>query len=172
MAAAVGNQYALGNKGGRPLKFPTVKALQASVDAFFESCYEIDEETGKKYQVEPFTITGLALALDTSRETLMDIENCNAGYSKEFSDCILRAKLKCHNYAEKQLYTAKSAQGPIFALKQYGWKDERSIEVTGADGGPILTQSLNTLQLDDLLKLEEIMAKALPEVVDVTPNED
>ena len=128
MAAAVGNQYALGNKGGRPLKFPTIEALQTSVDAFFNSCYEMDEETGKKVQVEPFTITGLALALDTSRETLMDIENCNAGYSKEFSDCIVRAKLKCHNYAEKQLFLAKSPQGSIFALKQYGWKDVQTVE--------------------------------------------
>lgn len=174
MAAAIGNQYALGNKGGRPLKFSSVKELQAGVDAFFESCYEIDEETGKKIQIEPFTITGLALALDTSRETLMDIENCNAGYSKEFSDCIVRAKLKCHNYAEKQLYTAKSAQGPIFALKQYGWKDTQNVEVTGPNGQPLQIQTLNSIPFDDLLKLEEIMAKAQiqGEVVDIESSED
>ena len=158
--------------GGRPLKFQSIEELQKKIDAYFDSCFEIDADTGKKLQVEPFTITGLALELDTSRETLMEMETQRSGYGIEFVDAIKRAKLRCHNYAEKQLYTAKSAQGPIFALKNYGWKDDRSIEITGADGGPILTQSLNVLQLDDLLKLEEIMSKALPEVVDVTPTED
>jgi hypothetical protein len=172
MAAAIGNQYALGNKGGSlNLKFPTVEGLQSKIDAFFDSCYEVDEETGKKVQVEPFTITGLALALDTSREVLMDIQNrVSEGYTKEHSDCLLRAKLKCHNYAEKQLFTAKSPQGSIFALKQYGWKDVQIVENTGPNGGPLLIQAVNAYSDEDLKAMEEIMARSQQisgEIVDI-----
>ena len=158
MAAPLGNKYAVGNKGGRPLKFQSVEKLQAEIDDFFNSCYEVDIDTGRKIQVEPFTITGLALALDTSREVLMDIENLvSEGYTREFSDCVVRAKLKCHNYAEKQLYTAKSPQGAIFALKNYGWKDVQTVEQTGPNGGPILLESVNTLSDTDLQKVIDIM---------------
>jgi len=170
MAAALGNQYALGNTGGSlGLKFKSVEELQKKIDAFFDSCFDIDEETGKSVQVEPFTITGLALALDTTRETLMDIENRNYGYTKEHSDCLLQAKLRCHNYAEKQLFTAKSANGPIFALKQYGWKDTQSVEYTGPNGGPLLIQAVNAYSDDDLKAMEEIMARSqiAGEIVDI-----
>ena len=128
---------------GRPLKFKTVEELQGKVDAYFVSCYAnvivkdkdghaiIDEEGNvikELQQVAPFTITGLALALDTSREVLMDIQNqISVGYSDDFSDAILRAKLRCQNYAEKQMFTARSANGPIFALKNYGWVDRQEI---------------------------------------------
>lgn len=124
---------------GRPLKFKTVEELQGKIDAYFASCYtqKVDENgipvldlNGNPVleQVEPITITGLALALDTSREVLMDIQNqVSEGYSKEYSDAIIRAKLRCQNYAEKQMFTAKSANGPIFALKNYGWVDKQEI---------------------------------------------
>jgi hypothetical protein len=143
MGAPKGNKYALGNDGGRPAKFETVEQLQGIINSFFESCYKdmpakdkdgfvVLDTDGKPYieraQIEPFTITGLALALDTTRETLMDIENGNGPYTQEYSDIIARAKLKCQNYAEKQMYTAKSANGPIFALKNYGWKDKQEID--------------------------------------------
>lgn len=169
MAAAIGNKYAVGNTGGSlNLKFPTVEGLQKKIDAFFESCFDIDEETGKRARIKPFTITGLALALDTSREVLMDIQNrVSAGYTKEHSDCLLRAKLMCHNYAEEQLFTAKSPQGSIFALKQYGWKDVQTIENTGPGGGPILIAA--TYSDDDLKLMAEIMERSeiTGEIVDI-----
>jgi hypothetical protein len=170
MGAPAGNQYAVGNRGGeKNLKFPTVEGLQEKIDAFFDSCFDIDEDTGKSVQVEPFTITGLALALDTTRETLMDVENSRWGYTKEHSDKIVRAKLKCHNYAERQLFTAKSPQGSIFALKQYGWKDVSTIEQTGPNGGPLLIQAVNVMSDDDLKAMEEIMTRSqiAGEVVDI-----
>ena len=46
---------------GRPLKFTTVKGLQAKFDDYFEVTPDIE-----------LTITGLALALDTSRQPLLD----------------------------------------------------------------------------------------------------
>jgi len=157
--------------GGRPLKFQSIKDMQSKIDAYFESCYEVDVETGKKIQVEPFTITGLALELDTSREVLMDIENQVSGYSREFSDAIKRAKLRCHNYAEKQLYLAKSPTGAIFALKNYGWKDVQTVEnVPPAD---LLNKPIIALEDSDLKQLLEIMERSQiqGEIVDVESSE-
>lgn len=103
--------------GGRPLKFETVEIMQEQIDAYFKEC--------KKDDV-PLTITGLALALDTSRETL-----CNYEEREEYFDAIKRAKLKCENYAEVGLFTAGNVAGPIFALKNFGWKDKFDVENSG-----------------------------------------
>jgi len=122
---------------GRPLKFQSIEEMQEKIDAYFESCYRpvyqegkiVRDEEGKPIleQFEPFTVTGLALALGTSRETLIEIETQRSGYSDDFVDAITRAKLRCQNYAEKQLFLARSANGPIFALKNYGWTDRQDI---------------------------------------------
>jgi hypothetical protein len=74
---------------------------------------------------EPLTITGLAIALETSRETLMNYEK-----KDEFFDAVKSIKLVCENYAERALL-GKNPTGPIFALKNYGWRDKREIEHTG-----------------------------------------
>jgi hypothetical protein len=103
----------------------------------------------------------------------MEIEIQRSNYGIEFVDAIKRAKLKCHNYAEKQLYLAKSAQGPIFALKNFGWKDTQNIEVSGPGGGPLLVQDVSALSDGDLERLIEIAEKLQiqGEVVDITPSE-
>ena len=63
---------------GRPLKFESVQELQDKIDLYFE-------ETAK----DEWTITGLALALDTYRQTLINYEE-----KDEFMDTIKKAKLK------------------------------------------------------------------------------
>jgi hypothetical protein len=98
----------------RPLKFQSVQELQEKIDAYFAS---IRGEDGNL--TEPMTITGLALALDTTRQGLLNYEERD-----EFYDTIKRAKTHIENFAEKQLYLGKSATGSIFALKNFGWKDE------------------------------------------------
>ena len=100
--------------GGRPLKFKNKKTLQNAIDKYFEEC----EKTG-----EAVTVTGLALALDTTRETLMDYEN-----KDEYSDTVKRAKLKIENAYEKRLI-ARGNGGDIFALKQFGWSDKQDIDI-------------------------------------------
>jgi hypothetical protein len=130
---------------GRPRKFRDLEEFQRQIDAYFESCYAdvivkdkdgnavLDEEgrpIKERMQVEPFTITGLALALDTSREVLMDIQTqTSEGYSKEFSDAIKKAKLRCQQYAERHMFTARNPAGAIFALKNYGWTDRQDLAV-------------------------------------------
>src|SRR5690242_11809111 len=96
-------------KVGRPLKFKTPEELLEKAQAYFD-------ETLVK--LEPITITGLAMALDTSRETLMDYEEKRGD---KFSDAIKKVKLVCENYAEKRLFKGNNAAGAIFALKNYGW---------------------------------------------------
>lgn len=129
------------SKTGRPLKFKSLKEIQTLIDAYFAECdphvIEIQEVKNnevffKKIMSEqkPYTITGLALALDTSRETLINYEE-----REEFFDAIKKAKMKCQNYAENYLFSGKNPIGPIFNLKNnYGWKDEIENNVNGNIG--------------------------------------
>lgn len=101
------------NKGGRPRKWNTPEELQEEIDKYFVRC------SAEKI---PLTITGLALALDTTRETLMDYQN-----NDEFSYTVKRAKLMIENAYEQRLIVNGRA-GDIFALKNFGWKDKQEIE--------------------------------------------
>jgi hypothetical protein len=122
------------NPVGRPLKFQTVEDLQAAIDAFFDSIAE-PRVIGETIYQEPATITGLALALGLSRQAL-----CNYEVREEFVDTVKTAKLRCENYAERQLFIGKSATGPIFALKNFGWSDAQDINLGGQHGkNPIKT---------------------------------
>ena len=139
------------DKGGRPLKFKTPELLAKKIEQYFQSCFDykrdlfggrikdkkplgINKKTGKmkwssgeyiKEQVRPFTVSGLAVFLDTTRETLMDYED---KYGGEFSDTIKKAKQVIYAYVEESLFTNKPT-GPIFSLKNnYGWKDKKEIE--------------------------------------------
>jgi hypothetical protein len=124
------------NKVGRPLKFKTVEEFQAKIDNYFDSCYEnreVKDESGKvvgyeRIQVEPYTITGLALALDTTRDLLCDYED-----KPQYSDAIKKAKARVENFAEKQVFTSRNPAGAIFVLKNHGWRDKQEVEVTGLD---------------------------------------
>lgn len=97
-------------KVGRPLKFKTLKELTDKADKYFSDIEEVE-----------WTITGLALALDTSRETLINYEKRD-----EYFDAIKRYKLMVHNAYEKDL-RRKGRSGDIFALKNFGWSDVREI---------------------------------------------
>ncbi len=83
----------------------------------------------------PYTITGLALALDTTRETLLDYEARD-----RFSDTIKRAKLKIQNYNEIQLY-GNNVAGVIFNLKNnYDWKDRTQVEEESKQTVTVITR--------------------------------
>lgn len=99
------------NKVGRPLKFQSVKELQDAIDLYFT--------TTKK---EDWTITGLALALDTYRSVLCDYED-----KDEYSDTIKKAKQMVEHSYEVDL--KKSGRtGTIFALKNFNWKDKTEVD--------------------------------------------
>lgn len=142
MGAPKGNKYAVGNNGGRPPMYSNVEEFDNEVNDYFdiwikgekgeeEFNVEIDgnNKTLKREvwirDPEPPTITGLALYLGfANRKALFDY-----GLKDEFSNSVKRAKARVENSYEKNLYNNGSA-GSIFALKNFGWKDERSIDHT------------------------------------------
>lgn len=116
--------------GGRPLKFKTPEELEKKAMAYFKSC-------DKKH--EPYTITGLALSLGTTRQTLLEYEGEVEGReekSKVFADTVKKLKTMVEEYAEKMMYLGKNAAGPIFALKNFGWSDKQEIDHT-SKGKPL-----------------------------------
>lgn len=118
-------------KAGRPRKYKSVDELQSKIDSYFHNCdnYHIktfneDGEEVYKHQPKPYTISGLALALDMSRQDLLNYQN-----RTEFFDTIKKAKQRCEVYAEEQLFTAKNTAGVIFNLKNnYNYKDKQEVE--------------------------------------------
>ena len=101
---------------GRPMKYKNVKAMQSDIDNYFKDC----DENGR-----PYTVSGLAYALGTNRQTLLNYEE-----KEEFFDTIKRAKARIELFNEELLYNKDvSTTGVIFNLKNnYGWKDKQEIE--------------------------------------------
>lgn len=120
------------NKVGRPLKFKSVDELQHKIDEYFESCHDDEDRI-----IRPYTITGLALALDTSRKVLLEYE------SKEgYSNTIKRAKLKIENFAEESLFTSKQTAGIIFNLvNNHKWINKVDNNFSGEINIPQITIS-------------------------------
>lgn len=132
---------------GRPLKFKTVEEMREKIVAYFAECEE---------SKRPLTITGLALALGTDRDTLLDYQTKRGD---AFSDTIKNAKLVCQNYAEEELFRkGHQVAGVIFNLKNnYGrWKEEQEIihrgikqlldEIHGTDEQPIENENGEPLE--------------------------
>ena len=101
---------------GRPLKYNSVKAMEKDIDKYFADC----DKNGR-----PYTVSGLAYALGTNRQTLINYEE-----KEEFVDTIKRAKAKIELFNEELLYSKDApTAGVIFNLKNnYGWKDKQEIE--------------------------------------------
>lgn len=123
-------------KAGRPKKYTEVEIMQQKIEMYFKECEKKNE---------PYTVTGLCLALDICRDTL-------AEYAKnsEFSDTIKKAKLKVENYLEKHLITDNSTTGIIFNLKNnFGWTDKQQLEHSGNINNPF--EGLSTEELRQLI---------------------
>lgn len=119
-----------GQGGGRPRKFETAMQIEALADAYF-----LEAEAKKR----PFTITGLAIALGTSRSALIDYEGGKHDTETErFSEGNKWQKLRVENYAEEQLYLSPKTAEPIFHLMNMGWKNRTQKDLNGPDGGSIL----------------------------------
>ena len=152
---------------GRPLKFKTVKELKEAIEAYFDSLYEplrdkkegyvVVKENGKPVMVQTKVaiVTALAVALDTTRDTLMDYERGIHDKKAEdltddekaeneqieyFSDTIKKAKLRIQADTEQALYCRESVTGAIFSLKNnYGWVDKQEIETKDLTPPPPLS---------------------------------
>lgn len=108
--------------GGRPVKYKTPEDMQELIDGFFADCVE--------KELHP-TVTGLALALDLTREGLIHYENKD---NPGFADTIKKAKLRVEAHIEQRLFF-NNPTGCIFNLKNnFGWKDKTEREHSGNIG--------------------------------------
>jgi hypothetical protein len=122
-----------------PFKFNNVTELQTECNAYFAHCdphigeittlvtdKDTKEQVVKKVKIisqqRPYTISGLAEWLGTTRRTLLDYEQRFP--ESEITHTIKAAKAKCERYAEEQLFFGGNATGVIFNLKNnYSWVD-------------------------------------------------
>lgn len=121
------------NPDGLPLRFPTPEDLQTAIDAYFDERAMFDV---------PLTVTGLALALDITDETLLNYRKRDG-----YGDIVVKAKMRIVDYAEKNLYRI-AARGPIFALTNIItggakplWVDSKSTRLSGDEDNPIKTDN-------------------------------
>lgn len=99
--------------------FKTPEELEAKINAYFDN-------TPK----EEWTWTGLALYLDTNRQTLL-----NYSERPEFVDPIKKGLARVENGYEIDL-KRHGRPGTIFALKNFDWKDRQEQDITSG-GKPI-----------------------------------
>jgi len=130
---------------GRPLKFQTKEQLETLIESYFEDC---------KQNTKPFTITGLAIWLDTTRQTLLEYEGEVEGReekSKDFAYTIKRAKQRCENWVEEGALSNKvNPTSAIFNLKNnYGWKDKNETDITS--DGKAITWNEQRTYLDETI---------------------
>ena len=103
----------MAHAGGRPLKFKSPEELQEKIDAYFLSVVP-----------RQYTITGLAMALDVDRDTLLNYQD-----KPEFFGTIKRAKTKIEWGYELTL-RERGSSGDIFGLKNFGWTDKTEQDIT------------------------------------------
>lgn len=108
--------------GGRPLLFETPEDLQKSIDAFFDNL--------KK----PPTVEGLALALKTSRQTLLNYEG-----RPEFAPILEMAKLRIADDVMGRAMAGEiNATIAIWISKNhYGYSDDQNLNLGGQAGNPL-----------------------------------
>jgi len=137
-------------RGGRPLKFKSVEELQRKIDEYFDYC----DKNGK-----PYTVTGLAVFLDTSRDILIAYEERD-----EFSNAIKKAKQRIEAYAEEQLFTNRNTAGIIFNMvNNFGWKNRQDVsaDIGNKDGKPFeVAHNLRSLSPEELAQLEQLLSRA------------
>lgn len=122
--------------GGRPLKWNSLEEMQPLIDKYFNETPE-----------DEWTICGFALALDTTRETILDYQE-----KDEFSDAIKRCKLRVQYSYEKSL-KRRGNSGDIFALKNFGWRDDHNFNMGGQKNNPITVVDYSNMSTEQIARL-------------------
>jgi len=121
---------------GRPCKYETAQQLEAVIIKYWEDL---------KFE-QPPTVTGLALALDMSRQNLIDYQN-----KDEFLDTIKKAKQQVEQFNEERLISGNSVAGIIFNLKNnFNWKDKTEQEVSSTVKTVYIEQEEKQANLDHI----------------------
>ena len=101
---------------GSPRKIKSVEELEEKIELYFTQCKE---------EERPYTMSGLAYALDMDRRTLL-----NYSSRSEFILTIKKARDRIQQYAEERLF-GNNVTGVIFNLKNnFGWEDKKQVEST------------------------------------------
>lgn len=125
--------------------------------------YQMDKYFDKQDTLYlPYTIQGLALALDIDTSTLYkwstpgyQLKHLSDDDNKRLRKSIKKAKLRVEEYSANQLFKDKGqVTGIIFNLKNnFGWKDTQEIKTTN-DSNVNLT-GLSKEELRELIYQEE-----------------
>lgn len=103
------------NPQGRPKTIPTPEEFDARVNDYIAKCRKNDE---------PILLLGMCLHLGLyGKEALAEYATYDG-----FSLPVKRARSIIEHEYEKRLNTNNAAAGPIFALKNFGWRDQQHIE--------------------------------------------
>ena len=123
----------VGDRVARPKLYSSVESMKKIIDDYFEMCDEKEK---------PYTMSGLAYALDMDRKSLL-----NYSKDEQFFPTIKRAKEKVEQQLEENALMGKAnSTFTIFNLKNnYGWKD--NIEVEANTQGKVTI--VNSLPKDD-----------------------
>lgn len=114
-------------------KFKTAEELKEKVEEYFVVCYQ---------NQRPYTISGLALWLGLSTQTLRNYEK-NFG-DTEYSDIIEIAKQRVEEYAEKSLYESGKTAGAKFVLENnFRWSNKQDVNLSG--------------EVNQIVKLEDVL---------------
>lgn len=130
-------------KLGRPLRFNDAEGLELLIMQYLEHCEVKDK---------PLTMSGLALWLGISRQTLV-----NYSYRDDFFDTISEARALVEADMEERMLANKSnATASIFSLKNnFKWTDKQEIEAKNTNVNQNIDMSnLSTSDLKELLKNE------------------
>lgn len=102
-------------KSGRPPKFETPEQLQKAIDNYFKSLTDEDKPT----------ITGLCIHTGfASRQSFYDMEKRDG-----FAYTIKKARLFIEHEYEQMLRSGNTV-GAIFALKNFGWVDRQTLDIS------------------------------------------
>jgi hypothetical protein len=132
----------MSHPGGRPPKFTSAVDMQIAIDKYFADCdphvadftyikthkdgSQTEEVIKKITDQKPYTMSGLALALDMDRKTLLN-------YSKkdEFFPTVKKARDKVEAYVESLMLKSNGVvAGVIFNAKNnFDWKDKQETDV-------------------------------------------
>lgn len=127
-------RFALGN-AGRPPKY-TPDEWETQIATYFAVRNE---------ENRPYTWAGLSLSMGMSREALdnwLKGEYEGRGEKARYVDALKAARTAIEDQREELLIRRESGNiaGIIFALKQYGWRDEKHLNIDQVERHELIVQ--------------------------------
>ena len=113
------------NNGRFGAKYNTAEELMAKIEEYFDT-------TEPKFQ----TRAGLCIFLGINKATFHHYKNSD---KEGFADAIEWACTRLEAKYEYDLNTKANVTAPIFALKQYGWRENQDVEVKGSGSFNIIS---------------------------------